>query len=259
MSKAGFAGIRVYSNNSGWVPLIGAEPLNEAEKKAEINPFKRAAHEKLSDNSNLSLNELEQPLSLEDVKNYQSPKLNLDNLGVKLLDSYSGKVRTNYKVETNSAQEFLISKASDRTSAFDIPNLIPQVPYKGLILDSISKHWAEKIESWGYKTDLVKDHGLQIPANSAVTVREPLDTIPIEFVARRYLTGTTSTSLSQRYFKAGERDFGDFKLKDGLELHSRLNQSILTSTTKEKEDLNVTKSEAVDFILEKYEKDLAFK
>jgi phosphoribosylaminoimidazole-succinocarboxamide synthase len=75
---------------------------------------------------------------------------------------------------------------------------------------------------------------------------------------RRYLTGTTDTSLSSRYFKNGERDYGDFKLKDGLELHSRLDRTILTPTTKEKEDRNVNKAGAVDFILKKAREDSQF-
>ena len=260
MSRAAFNSLRVYSESGGWIPLIAAESLENTQPPDVQSLHSQtgfSARPKL--NSTPNLHNIEEQLSLEDVKNYSSPKLNLNTLGPSLVNTYSGKVRNNYTVETNSNKELIISEASDRTSAFDIPNLIPKVPYKGLVLDTISKHWAKKIEDWGYKTDLVKDHGLNIPNTSAVTVREPLDTIPIEFVARRYLTGTTSTSLSQRYFKAGERDFEDFKLKDGLELHSRLNQTILTSTTKEKEDRNVSKLKAVDFILEKYNRDPNFK
>ena len=197
-------------------------------------------------------------LTLQDVQTYRSSKFNPSELQGELTKTYEGKVRKNYFIRPEEGKILIISEASDRTSAFDIPNLIPQVPYKGKVLDTISKHWAARIEGWGYKTDLVKDHGLNFNPHAAITVREPLETLPIEFVVRRYLTGTTDTSLSSRYFKDGERDYGDFKLKDGLELHSRLDRTILTPTTKEKEDRNVNKAEAVDFILKKAKEDEQF-
>ena len=197
-------------------------------------------------------------LTLQDVQDYQSSKLDPNELQGELIKIYEGKVRKNYFIRSEAGKNLIISEASDRTSAFDIPNLIPQVPYKGKVLDTISKHWADRIEGWGYKTDLVKDHGLNFNSHAAITVREPLETLPIEFVVRRYLTGTTDTSLSSRYFKDGARDYGDFKLRDGLELHSRLDRTILTPTTKEKEDRNVNKAEAVDFILKKAGEDSQF-
>ena len=209
-------------------------------------------------NSSPDITQVPETLTLQDVQNYRSSKLNLNDLQGELIKIYEGKVRKNYFIRSEAGKNLIISEASDRTSAFDIPNLIPQVPYKGKVLDTISKHWAARIEGWGYKTDLVKDHGLNFNPHAAITVREPLETLPIEFVVRRYLTGTTDTSLSSRYFKDGERDYGDFKLKDGLELHSRLDRTILTPTTKEKEDRNVNKAEAVDFILKKAGEDSQF-
>jgi phosphoribosylaminoimidazole-succinocarboxamide synthase len=197
-------------------------------------------------------------LTLQDVQDYQSSRLDPNDLPGTLTKTYEGKVRKNYFIQSETGKNLIVSEASDRTSAFDIPNLIPQVPYKGKVLDTISKHWAARIEGWGYKTDLVKDPGLIFNSHAAITVREPLETLPIEFVVRRYLTGTTDTSLSSRYFKNGERDYGDFKLKDGLELHSRLDRTILTPTTKEKEDRNVNKAGAVDFILKKAREDSQF-
>jgi phosphoribosylaminoimidazole-succinocarboxamide synthase len=152
-------------------------------------------------------------LSLQDVRVYRSRKFNPKDLPGELTKTYEGKVRKNYFIRSEKGQSLIISEASDRTSAFDIPNLIPQVPYKGKVLDTISKYWVAQIEEWGYRTDLVKDHGLAFSPNVAIAVREPLKTLPIEFVVRRYLTGTTDISLSSRYFKDEERNYGDFQYK----------------------------------------------
>lgn len=85
-------------------------------------------------------------LTLQDVQDYQSSKLDPNELQGELIKIYEGKVRKNYFIRSEAGKNLIISEASDRTSAFDIPNLIPQVPYKGKVLDTISKHWADRIE-----------------------------------------------------------------------------------------------------------------
>jgi len=250
------------------VPLIGGDPLDRVSgnfpdqrllPSPALIPSTPSSGDQMSSLSSLpDITQVPEKLTLQDVQAYRSSKFNPNELQGELTKTYEGKVRKNYFIRSEAGKNLIISEASDRTSAFDIPNLIPQVPYKGKVLDTISKHWAAQIEEWGYKTDLVKDHGLDFHPHAAITVREPLETLPLEFVVRRYLTGTTDTSLSTRYFKDGERDYGDFKLKDGLELHSRLDRTILTPTTKEKEDRNVNKAGAVDFILQKAKEDEQF-
>ena len=241
--------VRISNNSADKQPLVSAHIGSE-------EPSSRHSMSSLS--SHPDITQVPERLTLQNTQDYQSSKLNPNELPGKLTKTYEGKVRKNYSIQTETGENVIISEASNRTSAFDIPNLIPQVPYKGMVLDTISKHWAAEIEKWGYRTDLVKGHGLDFQPHAAITVREPLETLPIEFVVRRYLTGTTNTSLSSRYFKDGERNYGDFELKDGLELHSRLDRTILTPTTKEKEDRNVDKAGAVDFILQKASKDGQF-
>jgi phosphoribosylaminoimidazole-succinocarboxamide synthase len=62
---------------------------------------------------------------------------------------------------------------------------------------------------------------------------------------RAYLAGVTSTSIWTQY-KDGRRDFGSFRLPDGMRKNEPLPEPIFTPTTKEEShDRNVTPQEAV--------------
>ena len=76
-------------------------------------------------------------------------------------------------------------------------------------------------------------------------------------VARKYLTGTTNTSISNAYFKESKRDFDDLKLSDNLILHSELPKTIITPTTKAKNDKNVNNQAAIEHLKEQLKKDNA--
>ena len=106
------------------------------------------------------------------------------------LDQYrhlaSGKVRELYAVD----DELLLMVASDRISAYDhvLPNPIPD---KGRVLTAMSVFWFELL------ADLVPSHVVavddsRIPAEvrgRAMLVRR-LEMLPVECVARGYLTGS---------------------------------------------------------------------
>jgi phosphoribosylaminoimidazole-succinocarboxamide synthase len=64
-----------------------------------------------------------------------------------------------------------------------------------------------------------------------VTVARECRPLPVEFVFRAYLTGSTSTSIWRAY-EAGERLYCGHRLPDGLKKHQRLERSLLTPTTK---------------------------
>jgi hypothetical protein len=59
---------------------------------------------------------------------------------------------------------------------------------------------------------------------------ETLRMIPVEVVMRRYLTGSTSTSIWKLY-KAGQREFGGRRLPDGMRKNEEL-ETVVTPTTK---------------------------
>src|SRR4249920_536956 len=96
---------------------------------------------------------------------------------------YSGKVRDLYARPDGT----LLFVASDRISAYDfvLPTLIPD---KGRILTELSLWWFEQL------TDLVPNHvvSLDVPARFAgrAMVCERLEMLPVECVARGYLTGS---------------------------------------------------------------------
>jgi phosphoribosylaminoimidazole-succinocarboxamide synthase len=64
-----------------------------------------------------------------------------------------------------------------------------------------------------------------------VSVVEECRLLPIEFVVRAYLTGSTSTSIWVRY-EAGDRVYCGHRLPEGLAKHEKLPAPLLTPTTK---------------------------
>jgi phosphoribosylaminoimidazole-succinocarboxamide synthase len=70
--------------------------------------------------------------------------------------------------------------------------------------------------------------------------------LPIEVIVRGYITGVTSTSLWTVY-QAGQRDFGSFKLPEGVKKNQKLPEPVLTPTTKsDLGDQNVTAEQIVE-------------
>jgi phosphoribosylaminoimidazole-succinocarboxamide synthase len=97
---------------------------------------------------------------------------------------YSGKVRDLYAPDGRHDQLLLV--ASDRISAFDFV-LDPPIPDKGEVLTRLSLWWFDQL------ADLVPHHvvSTDVPdavAGRAVLVRR-LEMVPVECVARAYLTG----------------------------------------------------------------------
>lgn len=97
---------------------------------------------------------------------------------------YSGKVRDLY--EPDGREDQLLLVASDRISAFDFI-LDPPIPDKGAVLTQLSLWWFEQL------ADLVPNHVVstdvpEVVAGRAVLVQK-LDMVPVECVARAYLTG----------------------------------------------------------------------
>ena len=152
----------------------------------------------------------------------------LSELGERL----EGKVRDIY---LRPREVVLI--ATDRHSSFD--RIIAYVPGKGEVLNRLSAYWFEQTK------DIVPNHVLALP-DPNVTVARRCAPLPIEAVMRGYLSGVTGTSLWTRYAK-GERDFGSFRLPEGMRKNEKLRAPAFTPSTKEKEhDRNVTPQEIVE-------------
>jgi phosphoribosylaminoimidazole-succinocarboxamide synthase len=143
-----------------------------------------------------------------------------------------GKVRDVYL-----QRDRVVLVATDRHSSFD--RIIAYVPGKGEVLNRLSAFWFDQTR------DIIPNHVLAVP-DPNVTVAKRCTPLPIEAVMRGYLSGVTGTSLWTRYEK-GERDFGGFRLPDGMRKNEKLRAPVFTPSTKDKEhDRNVTPREIVE-------------
>ena len=131
----------------------------------------------------------------------------------------SGKVRDLYEL----ADGRLLFVASDRLSAFDYVLPTP-IPDKGRILTAMSIWW------FGQLADVAPNHLLStdVPAEFAgrAMICENLDMIPVECIARGYLTGSGLLD----YNRTGE--VCGIPLPAGLVDGSRLPQPLFTPSTK---------------------------
>ena len=139
---------------------------------------------------------------------------NFDFLGPK----HIGKVRDVYE-----QPDRLVLVATDRHSSFD--RIIAHIPHKGQVLNEISAYWFERTK------DIVPNHVIAVP-DPNVTIGRKCKTVPVEAVVRGYITGVTDTSLWTHYQK-GQRDFGNFRLPDGMRKNQKLPAPVFTPSTKE--------------------------
>ncbi|MFJ9039939.1 phosphoribosylaminoimidazolesuccinocarboxamide synthase [Streptomyces sp. NPDC102406] len=140
-----------------------------------------------------------------------------------LVHLHTGKVRELYQ---NDAGD-LIMVASDRMSAYDwvLPTPIPD---KGRVLTQLSLWWFEQLQ------DLMPNHvvSTELPAGAPADwagrtlVCKSLEMVPVECVARGYLTGSGLVE-----YKASRTVCG-LALPEGLEDGSELPAPIFTPATK---------------------------
>ena len=131
---------------------------------------------------------------------------------------YTGKVRDVYE-----QPDRLVLVATDRHSSFD--RIIAHIPHKGQVLNQISAYWFEQTK------DIVPNHVIAVP-DPNVTIGRKCKTVPVEAVVRGYITGVTDTSLWTHYQK-GQRDFGNFRLPEGMRKNQKLPAPVFTPSTKE--------------------------
>ena len=128
-----------------------------------------------------------------------------------------GKVRDSYVA---GKRRFIV--VTDRVSCFD--RVVGTLPFKGQVLNQIAAFWFERTR------EIAPNHLLEVPDPNVSIVRE-CRPLPVEFVVRGYLTGSTSTSVWTAYAR-GERVYCGHRLPDGLRRHAALPAAILTPTTK---------------------------
>jgi phosphoribosylaminoimidazole-succinocarboxamide synthase len=130
----------------------------------------------------------------------------------------TGKVRDQY-----DAGNKIVLITTDRQSAFD--RVLAAIPFKGQVLNQTSVWWFKKTEH------IIENHLVEMP-DPNVIIAKKCKVIPIEFVVRGYITGSTSTSLWTVY-NNGDREYCGNALPEGLIKNQKLNNNMLTPTTKE--------------------------
>ncbi len=132
---------------------------------------------------------------------------------------HRGKVRELYRYDDDR----LLMVATDQISAFDYV-LDSTIPDKGAVLTQLSQWW------FGRLGDIVDNHVLSTDVPEQVRGRavicERLEMIPVECVARGYLTGSGWLEYQQ------SRSVCGVELPPGLHDGSRLDQPIFTPATK---------------------------
>jgi phosphoribosylaminoimidazole-succinocarboxamide synthase len=134
---------------------------------------------------------------------------------------YSGKVRDLYEPEGDAGALLIV--ATDRISAYDHV-LASTIPDKGRVLTALSVWWFERLGDLGPNHVLSTD--VPGPVRGRALLCERLDMVPVECVARGYLTG----SGLDDYRTAGS--VCGVPLPAGLVDGSRLPSPIFTPATK---------------------------
>jgi phosphoribosylaminoimidazole-succinocarboxamide synthase len=130
---------------------------------------------------------------------------------------FEGKVRDSY---VKGGRRTII--VSDRVSCFDV--VVGTLPLKGQVLNETAAFWFGKTEG------IAPNHLIEVP-DPCVSVVKECELLPVEFVYRGYLTGSTKTSIWTAY-ESGQRRYCGHDLPDGLRRHEPLPEPLLTPTTK---------------------------
>lgn len=177
---------------------------------------------------------------------------------------HSGKVRSVYWLTKEDSKRLIqergynvpaetplaIMVISDRISAFDAiwhgEEGLNGVPGKGAALNAISNHWFKLFRENG----LADSHILEIP-HPFVWIVQKASAVKIEAIARQYITGSM-----WRAYEKGEREFCGIQLPDGLDKNQKLDELLITPSTKgilkgipgvpEADDVNVTRQNIED-------------
>jgi phosphoribosylaminoimidazole-succinocarboxamide synthase len=150
----------------------------------------------------------------------------------------SGKVRDLYEMDDGQ----LLFVASDRISAYDFVLPTP-IPDKGRVLTAMSIWWFDQL------ADVVPNHLLStdVPPEFAgrAMICERLDMLPVECIARGYLTGSGLADYRRTGAVSG------IDLPPGLVDGSRLPKPLFTPSTKApigEHDENISLGDVVDTV-----------
>ena len=136
---------------------------------------------------------------------------------------HRGKVRDSFRIDDSTR----LIVVSDRLSAFDSV-LDTAVPHKGAVLNGLANFWFEKT------AHIIPNHVKAMIDANAMLVKEA-QPLKVEMVVRNYITGSML-----RGYQSGQRTFSGVTVPDGLTKHQQFPKPIVTPTTKEESDREIT-------------------
>ena len=136
---------------------------------------------------------------------------------------HRGKVRDSLRVDANTR----LIVVTDRISAFDSVLETP-IPGKGRVLNQLANFWFEATR------DIVPNHVVREVDPCMTLVREAVP-IRVEVIVRAFMAGSM-----WRGYQKGKRVFSGAAVPDGLTLNGKLPAPIVTPTTKEDSDEEIT-------------------
>jgi phosphoribosylaminoimidazole-succinocarboxamide synthase len=145
----------------------------------------------------------------------------------------SGKVRELFALDDDR----LLLVASDRISTFDVV-LPTEIPDKGRVLTGLSAFWFARTR------ELCPNHLLGLRSDGRSTECNRLEMLPIECVARGYLSGSGWKDYRATGSTSGHR------LPEGLQESAKLDRPIFTPSTKASEghDENIDAAAAAKLV-----------
>lgn len=141
---------------------------------------------------------------------------------------HRGKVRDSLRAP-NGDRLIIVT---DRLSAFDSV-LETAVPHKGAVLNGLANFWFD------HTRHIIPNHVIKLVDANAMLVKEA-QPIKVEMIVRQYLTGSM-----WRGYQAGQRTFSGVTVPDGLTKNQPFPQPIVTPTTKEESDREITPANLV--------------
>jgi len=152
----------------------------------------------------------------------------LETNSSKLTFLHRGKVRDSLRVNANTR----LIVVTDRISAFNKKIKTP-IPNKGAVLNGIAGFWFEKTKH------IIPNHVIKIIDPNLMLVKEA-EPIKVEMVVRAYLTGSM-----WRGYEEGQRNFSGSIVPDGMKKNQRFASPLLTPTTKDDDDTEISPDEII--------------
>ncbi len=141
---------------------------------------------------------------------------------------HSGKVRESFVWEEGKR----LIVVTDRLSAFN-KILEDPIPGKGAVLNNLSNFWFQKT------AHIVPNHFIEQPDDNMSIVKEAVP-VKVEMIVRGYLSGH-----AWREYEKGKRELSGQKLPDGMQKNDPFPEPVVTPTTKDKDDTDISPEEII--------------